>query len=66
LYHRRRARSLRPTDLRDSDAVVLIDFGGDEAGGSVAIDGQGRIVVAGNSRDLSTGDGYAVVTRLLP
>jgi hypothetical protein len=55
-----------PTDLRDSDAVALLDFGGDEAGGSVAIDGQGRIVVAGNSRDLSTGDGYAVVTRLLP
>ena len=44
------------------------DSGGDEAGGSVAIDDQGRIVVAGSSRvgDPTSGDRYGVVARLLP
>jgi len=50
------------------DGIVYIDFGGDEAGGSVAIDDQGRIVVAGSSRvgDPISGDRYGVVTRILP
>jgi hypothetical protein len=40
----------------------------DEAGGSVAIDDQGRIVVAGSSRvgDPTSGDRYGVVARLMP
>jgi len=51
-----------------TDGIVYIDFGGDEAGGSVAIDDQGRIVVAGSSRvgDSLTGDRFGVVARLLP
>ncbi len=44
------------------------DRGGDEAGGSVAIDDQGRIVVAGSSAvgDPITGDRFGVVARILP
>jgi uncharacterized delta-60 repeat protein len=51
-----------------TDGIVYIDFGGDEAGGSVAIDDQGRIVVAGSSRvgDPISGDRYGVIARLLP
>ncbi len=51
-----------------TDGIVYIDFGGDEAGGSVAIDDQGRIVVAGSSRvgDPILGDRYGVIARLLP
>lgn len=51
-----------------TNGIVYIDFGGDEAGGSVAIDDQGRIVVAGSSRvgDPISGDRYGVVARLLP
>lgn len=51
-----------------TDGIVYIDFGGDEAGGDVAIDEQGRIVVAGSSRrgDAITGDRYGVVARILP
>jgi uncharacterized delta-60 repeat protein len=51
-----------------TDGIVYIDFGGDEAGGSIAIDDQGRIVVAGSSRvgDPISGDRYGVVTRLMP
>ncbi|TFH28677.1 MAG: hypothetical protein E4H00_08360, partial [Myxococcales bacterium] len=50
------------------NGIVYIDFGGDEANGSVAIDDQGRIVVAGSSRvgDPTFGDRYGVVTRILP
>jgi hypothetical protein len=42
--------------------------GGDEEGGSVAIDDQGRIVVAGSSRvgDPTSRDRYGVVARLMP
>ena len=51
-----------------TDGIVYIDFGGDEEGGSIAIDDQGRIVVAGSSRvgDQISGDRYGVVTRLMP
>jgi uncharacterized delta-60 repeat protein len=49
-----------------TDGIVYIDFGGDEADGSIAIDDQGRIVVAGSSRDPVSGDRSGVVTRLLP
>jgi uncharacterized delta-60 repeat protein len=51
-----------------SDGIVYLDFGGDEAGGSVAIDNQGRIVVAGSSSvgDVFTGMRSGVVARLLP
>jgi uncharacterized delta-60 repeat protein len=51
-----------------TDGIVYLDFGGDEADGSVAIDDQGRIVVAGSSRvgDRLTGDRFGVVARLLP
>ena len=51
-----------------TDGIVYIDFGGDEAGGDVAIDDQGRIVVAGSSRvgDPITGDRYGVVARIMP
>lgn len=50
------------------DGIVYIDFGGDEAGGSIAIDDQGRIVVAGSSRvgDEISGDRYGVIARILP
>jgi hypothetical protein len=39
-----------------------------KSGGSIAIDDQGRIVVAGSSRvgDPISGDRYGVVARLLP
>jgi hypothetical protein len=51
-----------------TDGIVYIDFGGDEAGGSIAIDDQGRILVAGSSRvgDPISGDRYGVVARLMP
>jgi uncharacterized delta-60 repeat protein len=49
-----------------TDGIVYIDFGGDEADGSIAIDDQGRIVVAGSSRDPVSGDRLGVVARLLP
>jgi hypothetical protein len=51
-----------------ADGIVYLDFGGDEQDGSVAIDDQGRIVVAGTSRVGSslTGDRFGVVARLLP
>jgi uncharacterized delta-60 repeat protein len=48
-----------------ANGIVYLDFGGDEQDGSVAIDSQGRIVIASSSRP-STGDRFAVVTRLLP
>lgn len=50
------------------NGIVFLDFGGDEAGGSVAIDDQGRIVVAGSSRvgDPLFGDRFGVVARLSP
>jgi uncharacterized delta-60 repeat protein len=50
------------------DGIVYLDFGGDEQNGSVAIDEQGRIVVAGSSRvgNSTTGDRFGVVARLLP
>jgi hypothetical protein len=50
------------------NGIVYLDFGGDEADGSVAIDDQGRIVVAANSRvgDPLTGDRSGVVARILP
>jgi uncharacterized delta-60 repeat protein len=51
-----------------SEGIVYLDFGGDEQDGSVAIDDQGRIVVAGSSRvgNSITGDRFGVVARLLP
>ncbi len=49
-----------------TNGIVYIDFGGDEADGSIAIDDQGRIVVAGSSRDPISGDRLGVVARLLP
>lgn len=50
------------------DGIVYIDFGGDESGGAIAIDDQGRIVVAGSSAvgDPIQGENYAVIARLLP
>ena len=50
------------------NGIVYIDFGGDEENGSIAIDEQGRIVVAGSSvvGDPISGERYGVVARLLP
>jgi hypothetical protein len=49
-------------------APVTLTLSYDEADGSVAIDDQGRIVVAGSSRvgDRLTGDRFGCVARLLP
>jgi uncharacterized delta-60 repeat protein len=51
-----------------TDGIVYLDFGGDEQDGSVVIDDQGRIVVAGSSRlgNSFTGDRFGIVARLLP
>jgi uncharacterized delta-60 repeat protein len=47
-----------------SNGIVYLDFGGDEQGGSIALDDQGRIVVAGSSSVDNSRAG--VVARLLP
>jgi uncharacterized delta-60 repeat protein len=63
---------IRPDGVVDAgfgdNGIVFLDFGGDESGGSVAIDDQGRIVVAGSSRtgDPLFGDRVGVVARILP
>lgn len=48
------------------NGIVYLDFGGDEQGGSVAIDSQGRIVIAGSSSDSVTGVRTGIIARLLP
>jgi uncharacterized delta-60 repeat protein len=48
------------------NGIVYLDFGGDEQGGSVAIDSQGRIVIAGSSSDSGTGVRSGIIARLLP
>lgn len=50
------------------NGIVYLDFGGDDTGGPVVIDSQGRIVIAGSSRvgDSFSGVRTGVIARLLP
>lgn len=50
------------------NGIVYLDFGGDEQDGSVVIDSQGRIVIAGSSRvgDSISGVRTGVIARILP
>ena len=51
-----------------NNGIVYLDFGGDESDARIAIDAQGRIVVAGSSLvgNSFSGDRSGVVARLLP